>query len=266
MIETIVLFKHIQLLLELQALRQSVPTILLIARLLLEELIDHGCPVLLAMDRLVFSLFQGAIELPLWRLFLECLAHLLFLECFLFKLFPFGFTHLDFLNLGAFLGFNSLPLYGCALVLHLWNGEAHVKLDLVFLSNVVEGKLHDHLPELSLAKSFLDGVGVPDNINDKCRFSFLVCFFSLSAKTERYSESPLRGALDAVLLGDVLLLERVHELVRGHIDKDLAAALDIFCLDNKTFLRLHSGATFRIDDWVSIFIDSARLLLLSEYF
>jgi len=54
--------------------------------------------------------------------------------------------------------------------------------------------------------------------------------------------------------------------VRSHVDEDLAVALDISCLDHKTFLRLHSSATFRIDYWVSIFIDGAGLLLLSEYF
>ena len=79
MIETIVLLKRVQLLLQRKAVSQLVPSVLLVANFLLKLSLNHFEPVILLHDSVAITLFEAKVELPS-RLFLgHGLFDLLFL-------------------------------------------------------------------------------------------------------------------------------------------------------------------------------------------
>ena len=79
MIETIVLLKRVQLLLQGKAVSQLVPSVLFVADFLLELGLDHFEPVILLHDGITFTLFEAKVELPSRLLLRHGLFDLLFL-------------------------------------------------------------------------------------------------------------------------------------------------------------------------------------------
>ena len=96
---------------------------------------------------------------------------------------PLLWGHLDFLDLRALLGSNTLELYCLALVLHLREGELEAELVIVLLVDVIESELDDDLSELGIGLAALDGHGVPDDIVDLCELTLLIVVFTDETQT-----------------------------------------------------------------------------------
>ena len=109
MVQTIELLELVKSLFELEALSEFVPSLLLVAHLLLKLFLNDPQPVLLC-HKLIRIISKAVVELP-FRLFLSHgILDLLFLQVFALHLLSFFRGQLDFLNLGSLLRFNSLVL------------------------------------------------------------------------------------------------------------------------------------------------------------
>ena len=139
MIETIVLLKRVQLLLQGKAVTQLVPSVLFVADFLLELGLDHFEPVILLHDGITITLFEAKVELPSRLLLRHGLFDLLFLEVFALELFSLLLCQFDLLDFRRLLGPDSLELHSGTLVAELGHCVSKVQLYAVLLVDVVKG-------------------------------------------------------------------------------------------------------------------------------
>ena len=123
MVQSIVLLKSVELLIQFEAVEEGIPSVLLIADLLFKLSLYELRPVLLTRDLInhFVVVFEAHVELPCWFLFGHCLLDFLFFEVLTLKLLTLLLRQLNFLNLWRFLGPYTLELDGSSLVVELWD-------------------------------------------------------------------------------------------------------------------------------------------------
>lgn len=166
------------------------------------------------------------------------------------------------LNLGSLLGTHSLELDCLALVFHFGDSESQIKLLIVFLEDVIEGKFDYDLAELWVGLASLYCLWMPDDIINLARVASLVRVLSYQAEGERDSDTSLAASkLLSITLRYRLFLKHIYELMRSHIHENFVLVC-ILGLHNEAWLRLDHSSTFLVDDRLALSIDEGLLVAL----
>ena len=263
-VESIKLFKNLVLLLRCKCLSESIPSIIFISCNLFKLVFDQLSPVVTCQHVLIT--FKVIEKLPIRFLFSQCFGHLLLFKCFSFELCSLLCWEFNFLYFWTLLCLNPLELHSSTLVFHLGHCKSQIKLLIELLVYVVESKFNHNLPKLRVLKAFLNSFRCPNYIINLSSFTFLVILFPTSSKRQRDPHSSLfPSVLLPFALGNIFLLEWLHEFVFGHIDKDLPSCFDIFCLNNEALFWLNNCTTFWIYYRLSIWTDLARCASLRHF-